>query len=228
MEEACELPGSLTRVLLSHSCRCVRWSPPAPHGLRWWMAVGQQHSQEVASSASDHLSPAGMESWCWLLGNCFAGQFLSSRRGPCWGFHAARTSPALWDIPSPGFAGAEWLQPFSRLLPHCDFVPFLCVLEALRAPVAVAAVVSGNSGLTGCRETAGEGRDLGCPSPSSLCPHVNQTKPPANQASLSCFLSSIQGDEKSLQDCSSLSNCSLETLPCLGVSSHSLWVEGGT
>lgn len=31
-----------------------------------------------------------------LAGNCSAGQFLSDRRGHCWGFHAARTPPALW------------------------------------------------------------------------------------------------------------------------------------
>lgn len=191
------------------------------------MARKQQHSRKWHLLHLIICPWLGWSPGVGLLGNCVAGQFLSSRRGHCWGFHAVRTPPTLQDVPSSGFAGAEWLQPFSRLLPRCDFVPFLCVLEALRAPVALAAVMSGNSGLTGCRGTAGEGRDLGCPSPSSLCPHGNQTKPPANHASLHYFLSLIQGDEKSLQEWSSLSNCSLEKFPCLGVSSHRLWVQGG-
>lgn len=153
-----------------------------------------------------------MELWCSSTWGMFCWTVPQFQEGTLLGLPCCQdpSSPAgghpfLWVCRSRGLTAL--LQAALS-----DFVSFLC---ALRAPVAVPAVLSGGSALIGCLDTAGDGRALGCPSSASLCPQVLHPMGPKPSllpaTSLCCLLSFLQGGEESLQGCSSLSNCSLGT-----------------
>lgn len=133
---------------------CARWSSPDIPG--WLLALmvdcyraAAQRGDGIFSAA---LSLVGIQPCYYTFWKYFVLLDSSSMTGGTvlGHFHAARTAPALWMPVSLDSqeqtvitSHLQAVTCFQSMLKIMRFVPFLCVLEPLRAPVALIAVVSG-------------------------------------------------------------------------------------